>query len=166
MYLLPILLYHLSARDARRSAVTNPTLYPITVRGGAAQEARALYGGAVAKLEAVLEADPGSRPALRAAGLALADLAAAQADPGGREARQLLQARAPRLPGAAAVARQRLLLAFGIRGFGIRGRSRRWAGGDGRCVGGLPCDSIRAALAGGGGCCVSAGPGDTAGSAW
>ena len=72
----------------------------MSVRGGARQEARALYGGAVAKLEAVLEADPGSRPALRAAGLALADLAAAQADPGGREARQLLQARAPRPPGA------------------------------------------------------------------
>ncbi|KAK9842287.1 hypothetical protein WJX81_004659 [Elliptochloris bilobata] len=55
------------------------------------EEARALYGGAVAKLEAVLEGDPRNRPVLRAAGLALADLAAVQADPGGREARQLLQ---------------------------------------------------------------------------
>ncbi len=59
------------------------------------QEVRALYGGAVAKLEAVLEGDPRNRPVLRAAGLALADLAAVQADPGGREARQLLQACPP-----------------------------------------------------------------------
>ena len=43
----------------------------------------------------MLEGDPRNRPVLRAAGLALADLAAVQADPGGREARQLLQACPP-----------------------------------------------------------------------
>ena len=53
----------------------------------------------MAKLEAVLEGDPRNRPVLRAAGLALADLAAVQADPGGREARQLLQARPCCAPG-------------------------------------------------------------------
>jgi hypothetical protein len=55
------------------------------------QVACALYEAAIAKFEAVLEADPGNRPVLRNCALALFDLARLQPDPTSRAARQLLE---------------------------------------------------------------------------
>jgi len=54
----------------------------------------ALYEAAVAKFEAVLEADPGNRAVLRNCAFALFDLARLQPDPASRSGRQLLEVRA------------------------------------------------------------------------
>ncbi len=53
----------------------------------------ALYEAAVAKFEAVLEADPGNRGVLRNCAFALYDLARLQPDPVSRATRQLLEVR-------------------------------------------------------------------------
>ena len=55
------------------------------------QVAGALYEAAVAKFEAVLEAQPGSRAILRACAFALYDLARLQPDQASRAAGQLLE---------------------------------------------------------------------------
>jgi len=57
------------------------------------QTAGVLYEAAVAKFEAVLEADPGNFPVLRNCAFALFDLARLQPDPGARTTRQLLEVR-------------------------------------------------------------------------
>lgn len=55
------------------------------------QVACALYEAAIAKFEAVLEAEPASRPVLRNCAFALYDLARLQPDQAARATRQLLE---------------------------------------------------------------------------